>query len=111
MSSGCFTPEGYERKRKTLQVAFDNFTRWTEHASLWNLLREQINIRKKVLKQKVKIPFTHNQKQRQLKDIIQELSDFIAMNSEDVRKDSEILTPEFLVGKFVHKFEVEDEEK
>ena len=37
------------------------------------VLREQINIRKKVLKQKVKIPLTHNRKQRQLSDIIREL--------------------------------------
>ena len=76
------------------------------------LLREQINIRKKVLKQKVKIPFTHNRRQRQLTDIIRELSDFIAMNSGDSYPDSEIHAPESLVGKKVlHKFEVEGEEK
>lgn len=76
------------------------------------VLREQINIRKKVLKQKVKIPFTHNRKQRQLSDIIRELSDFIAMNSGDSHQGSEIHTPESLVGrKVLHKFQVEGEEK
>ena len=65
-----------------------------------------------MLKQKVKIPFTHNRRQRQLTDIIRELSDFIAMNSGDSHPDSEIHAPESLVGKKVlHKFEVEGEEK
>lgn len=33
------------------------------------LLREQINIRKKVLKQNINIPFTHRGRQRALKDV------------------------------------------
>lgn len=44
------------------------------------IMREQINIRKKVLHQKINVPFTHKGKQRPLKIIIKELSDFIDNN-------------------------------
>ena len=73
------------------------------------VIREHINIRKKVLKQKVKVPFTQNGRQRPLRDIIKELSDFILVNSENTQSDSEIHLP---VGKkILHKFKVEGEEK
>ena len=68
------------------------------------LLREQINIRRKVLNQAVKIHITQNKRQRPLRDIINELSDFI--------QENEVQLPESLVGKkILHKFEVEDQEK
>ena len=38
------------------------------------VIREQINIRKKVLGQKVNVPFTTNGKQRSLSDIVKEFS-------------------------------------
>ena len=70
------------------------------------LLRDQINIRKKLLKQKIQIPFTQNRRQRPLREIISELSSFIDENSHEIQ------TPESLVGKKVlHKFEVEGHEK
>ncbi len=69
------------------------------------VIREQINIRKKVLKQSVKVPFTQKGRQRPLRDIIKELSDFIVENSD-------IHSPDSLVGKkILHKFKVEGEEK
>ena len=78
------------------------------------LLREQINIRKD-FKQKIKVPFTRNGKLRPLRDIITELSDFIAANTEVGELDSEICsgyTSDLLVGKqILHKFEVEGEER
>ena len=42
------------------------------------LVRVQINIRKKVLKQKIKIPLSQHGKQPPLKVIIKKLTDFIA---------------------------------
>ena len=55
------------------------------------LLRDQINIRKKLLQQKIQIPFTQNRRQRPLREIVSELSDFIDDNSE-------LQTPESLVS-------------
>ena len=55
------------------------------------LLRDQINIRKKLLKQKIQIPLTHNRRQRPLREIVCELY-FIDENSD-------IPAPESLVGK------------
>ena len=68
------------------------------------LLREQINIRKKVMNQKIKIHLTQNRRQRPLRDIIDELSDFINENG--------VQMPESLVGKkILHKFEVDGQEE
>lgn len=44
------------------------------------LLREQINIRKKVLNQTIKIHMTENRRQRPLRDIINDLTDYIQEN-------------------------------
>ena len=46
------------------------------------ILKQQINIRKKILKQNIKIPFTSKGRQRSTKVIANELLDFIAANSE-----------------------------
>lgn len=73
------------------------------------VIREQINIRKKVLMQKVKIPFTQKGRQRPLNDIIREITDFIKNSQSD---SSNGHSPDFLVGKEVrHRFEVDGEEK
>ena len=64
------------------------------------LLREQINIRKKVLNQTVKIHMTENRRQRPLRDIINELTDYI--------QENEVQLPEYLVDKkILHKFQLE----
>ena len=41
------------------------------------VIREQISFRKKVLRQKINIPFTKNRKQRSLTDIITELTEYL----------------------------------
>ena len=72
-----------------------------------SLLKTQILIRKKVLKQKVNIVFSRSKKQRPLSDVIKELDDFICANSPfaDALKE-----PESLVGKRItHKFEVDSD--
>ena len=71
------------------------------------LVRVQINIRKKVLGQKIKIPFTQHGKQRPLKVIIKELADFIADNPHsDV--ETALGNPSALVGKeSLHKFQID----
>ena len=74
-------------------------------AKIFSLLREQINIRKKLLNQNIQIPFSHYKKQRPVYQIIKELSEFIAATPpcQDYLKDGKDL-----VGKRItHKFEVE----
>uniref|UniRef100_A0A1X7TAG3 Uncharacterized protein n=1 Tax=Amphimedon queenslandica TaxID=400682 RepID=A0A1X7TAG3_AMPQE len=69
------------------------------------LLRTQINIRKKVLKQVVHIAFTQSRKQRPIHQIIQELSDFILASKCDKIPSN----PSSLIGKVIqHKFQLED---
>ena len=78
------------------------------------LIKEQVNIWKKVLRQNIKVPFTHKGRQRPLKDLIIELSHFIAANSEKMSSAEGTceFTPESLVGKKIfHRFDVEGEEK
>ena len=69
------------------------------------LLKTQISIRKKVLKQDIHIAFTHSRKQRPVYQIIQELSDFIDTNKCDAIPSN----PSLLIGKAIrHKFQLED---
>ena len=79
------------------------------------LLRMQINIRKKVLKQSIKISLSHKGKQRPLTDIVQNLTDFLKdhpSSSEDTNESiSAISDPFALVGKEVlHKFTLDSGE-
>ena len=79
-----------------------------------SLIREQLNIRKKVLKQTIKLPFTHKGKQRPMNDIIVEFSQAIEVNSDEGRlaESSCECSPESLVGReILHRFEVEGKEK
>ena len=69
------------------------------------LLKVQIKIRKKILKQNIKIVFTHSGKHRPIDDIINELASFIDSSSDSLN----IIDPLTLVGKRInHKFELED---
>ena len=69
------------------------------------VMREQISIRKKLLNQKINIPFTHHRKQRPLRDIIQELCNFMA-------KSTRVDDPASLVGRRIcHKFTVDGEDE
>ena len=72
-----------------------------------SLLKTQIQIRKKVLKQKICITFSHLKKQRPLSEIVKELANFVSRNT----PFSDILcTPEALVGRRIkHKFEIDGE--
>ena len=69
------------------------------------LLKIQIKIRKKILKQNIRIVFTHSGKHRPIDDVIQELASFIDSSSHSLNT----IDPLTLVGKRVnHKFELED---
>lgn len=78
------------------------------------LLRTQVNKGKKVLKQKINIPFTKGRKQRPLSEIVNDLKKFIAENSNlDPSSSTPPSTdPFFLVGKRInHRFIVESGEE
>ena len=77
------------------------------------LLRTQINIRKKILNQKINIPFSHYRKQRPLATIIEELIDVIATNTQaQVEPEMSGSGPFSLVGKEVlHRFILESGEE
>lgn len=72
------------------------------------LLRTQVNIRKKILKQEVPVTFTHSRKQRPVNRIIDELAEFIANNSSPA---SVLRSPASLIGKPIKdRFIVEESE-
>ena len=71
-----------------------------------SLIKTQIQIRKTILKQDIRIVFSRLRRQRPLTDILEELANFIDKNS----PYSDVL-PEALVGKKIsHKFEVAEDE-
>ncbi len=75
------------------------------------LLREQIEVRQKVLNQKVVIPFTCSKKQRPIQDIIDELSQYIQRTSSSYVADV-VNHPSSLTGKAIwHRFVREEQEK
>jgi hypothetical protein len=63
-------------------------------------------LRKKLLKQKIQITFSHSRKQRPINEVIEELSEYITANS---IPSAYISNPFLLVGKAIsHKFELEE---
>ena len=76
-------------------------------------LREQMNVRKKVFKEGINIPFTMKGKQRPLSDIIREFSAHLECEgSSSVVNSTHSYTSESLVGRRVlHRFEVDNDEK
>ena len=75
-----------------------------------SLIRDQINIRKKVLGQEISIPFSKNRKPRLLTDIIREFSKFIEESQSSETTD--INSPGSLVGRRVlHRFITDGEQK
>jgi len=79
-----------------------------------SLIRMQINIRKKVLNQKVNIPFSHKGKQRPLSDIVTDITEFIAahtqtseMNSSALMIQPDVSDPTSLIGREIqHRFKL-----
>lgn len=70
------------------------------------LLKTQVNIRKKLLKQKIRITYSQ---QHPINEIIKELSEHIAANNLPPEYSSLISDPFSLVGKAIsHKFELEE---
>ena len=93
----------------------ENSTAFKRKKEKYALLRMRINIRKKVLKQNVKITLSYHGKQRPLADIIQNLVDFITdhpSQPEDIREHNlDISDPFSLIGKTVlHKFTLDSGE-
>ena len=96
------TPE--ELSEVIQEIYNEDLSRMKRIAQKLTLLRTQINIRKKVLKQDIRIVFTHSRKQHPINEIIQELSDFKAAD----KCDSIPCNPSSLIGKLIrHKFELE----
>ena len=74
------------------------------------LLKTQIQIRKKVLNQVVRIPYTVSRKQRPISEITQELSDLINRNTSASKYSHFIKDPKALVGHQIkQKFVVEED--
>ena len=74
------------------------------------LLRTQVKIRKQVLKQNIRITFTHNRKQRPVHDIAKELSLYI--DNDECPKIKILHNPSLLVGSYVHhRFAVKTKEE
>ena len=71
---------------------------------------KQMNIRKKVLRQKTNVPFTTKGKQRSLSDIIKEFSAHLQFDvTWSASTNTHSYSSESLVGRSVlHKFEVDD---
>ncbi len=85
----------------------ENCSSSNKKAKKYALLREQINIRRKVFDQDIRVVLTQSRKQRPVAEIVNELSDFI--QSANTSAASEITNnPASLVGKRIaHKFEIE----
>lgn len=76
-----------------------------------SLIRDQINIRKKVLGQKISIPFSKNRKPRSLAEIAREFSKFIE-ESQSSPEATASSSPDSLVGRQVlHRFNTDGEYK
>ena len=76
------------------------------------VIREQVNIRKKVLGQKINVPFSNKGKRRPLADIMEQFSTHLLPCSASTCTSSPVHSSESLVGRRVsHKFEVDEEEK
>lgn len=74
-----------------------------------SLLRNQINIWKKVLKRKIAIPFTQSRCQRPVDVIVKELAEYIDTSDLPPIVTSLASEPTNVIGKRVeHKFELED---
>ena len=79
-----------------------------------SLLRTQINLRKKILNQKINIVFSKNRKQRPLSQIVSELSTFIDNNPQMGESPGipNLSDPFSLVGREInHRFELESGEQ
>ena len=79
-----------------------------------SLLRTQINLRKKILNQKINIVFSKNRKQRPLGQIVSELSTFIDNNPQigDSLGVPNLSDPFSLIGREInHRFEIESGEQ
>ena len=100
-----------EELKKALQdIDSDVITTSKKKQSKISLIRMQINIRK-VLGQRIKIPFSQRGKQRPLAVIIKKLADFIAANPHSGAA-SVLSDPSSLVGKeILHKFQTDSGEE
>ncbi len=101
-----------ELKCALANIDDENITPVKKSQKKRSFLREQINVRKKVLNETVNIPFTRMRKQRPLLDIIREFS---ALLESEGCTNSEVnihATSESLVGQKIHqRFEVDNEER
>ena len=91
------------------KIEAENTTDSKKRLKKLELVRTQIQIRKKILKQNIQIVFSRSRKQRPVSDIVEELSDFITRNSPFL----EVLqNPEALIGSRIkHRFETNGEMK
>ena len=98
-----------ELRQLMMEIDDQQVSMTKKKAQKLSLLRTQIKIRKKVLGQKIHIVFTCLGKQRSVKDLEKELSDFI---DQDCSKNSAFAKdPSTLIGKHIsHKFKVKESE-
>ena len=72
------------------------------------VIREQIDIRKKVLSEKINIPFSKNRKQRPVSEIVKDFMQYLNEHSSQLSSE----TSDTLVGKkILHRFETDGKEQ
>lgn len=72
-----------------------------------DVIKTQVQIRKKILKQDIHIVFSRSRKQRPVNELLEELCDFITRNSDF---PGIVFHPEALVGSRIkHRFEIDGE--
>ncbi len=104
---------GDELKGALLEIDEESITAAKKAQKKRVLLREQINVRKKVFEDSINIPFSTRGKQRPLTDIIKDFSaHLLQCEGTSTMDNAKHYTFESLVGRRVkHCFEVENEER
>ncbi len=91
------------------QIEASNSTAAKRKSATIQLIKTQINIRKKVLNQNIRIVLSHARRQRPLRDVIEELCIFISQNTPffDILQN-----PKGIVGSQIkHRFVIDSETK
>ena len=95
-----------ELHQALLSIDAESVSTAKKRAKKLSLLKLQINIRKKVLGQNIRIVFSHARKQRPLSDVVKELSDYI--NENPLESSEFIREPYNLIGRHIrHRFEID----
>ena len=102
-----FITTSHELRQAMSDIEAENMSTQKKKTKKISLLKVQINIRRKVLKQNIRIPLSHARKQRAVSEISRDLEHFIDNNP--LEHMDYFQDPSTLVGKEIrHKFIVAD---